>query len=294
MLPVSSSPFIGSEKWGAGPTFVVLKQFGPWTTGALVNHIVSFAGSEERAENVSLVQPFLSFATAGGYSFGVNSGTGDTEILAWASLTRPSWCSLKISAFVASRRETCGTSRPCGCATEAHSNSSFNPTIRIGRPSVHSVGPRSSSHRCRPGGQGTTAALASTATAALREAFLVRFMLCCAGRPDAESQAQDKENPVGIFSRKKDSGKTADFSNVQSGSSSTAAEVPSAPSGEQVSGTTGTTQTYVVVKGDSLSKIAKQFYGDAQQWRRIYDANRDQISNPDLIHPGQNLKIPGA
>jgi nucleoid-associated protein YgaU len=99
---------------------------------------------------------------------------------------------------------------------------------------------------------------------------------------------------VGIFSRNKDDKKKADFSNVQPGSSSTAGE-PSAPAPpEQVSGTTGSTQTYVVVKGDSLSKIAKRFYGDAQQWRRIYDANRDQISNPDLIHPGQSLKIPGA
>jgi nucleoid-associated protein YgaU len=48
------------------------------------------------------------------------------------------------------------------------------------------------------------------------------------------------------------------------------------------------------VKGDSLSKIAKQFYGDAQQWRRIYEANRDQIQNPDLIHPGQTFRVPEA
>ena len=72
----------------------------------------------------------------------------------------------------------------------------------------------------------------------------------------------------------------ADFSDVESGSSSTA---PSAPGAEQ---------TYTVVKGDSLSKIAKRFYGDAQQWRRIYEANQDQIKNPDLIHPGQTFRIP--
>jgi nucleoid-associated protein YgaU len=48
----------------------------------------------------------------------------------------------------------------------------------------------------------------------------------------------------------------------------------------------------VVVAGDSLSKISKRLYGDARQWRRIYDANRDQIDNPDLIHPGQKLRIP--
>ena len=73
----------------------------------------------------------------------------------------------------------------------------------------------------------------------------------------------------------------ADFSDVESGSSSTAPEAPAAD------------QSYTVVKGDSLSKIAKRFYGDAQQWRKIYEANQDQIKNPDLIHPGQTFRIPG-
>jgi nucleoid-associated protein YgaU len=77
----------------------------------------------------------------------------------------------------------------------------------------------------------------------------------------------------------------ADFSDVQSGSSSTA---PEAPAPQQ------TDRTYTVVKGDSLSKIAQRFYGDAQQWRRIYEANRDQIQNPDLIHPGQTFRVPEA
>ena len=72
----------------------------------------------------------------------------------------------------------------------------------------------------------------------------------------------------------------ADFSDVDSGSSSTAPEAPAAD------------QSYTVVKGDSLSKIAKRFYGDAQQWRKIYEANQDQIKNPDLIYPGQTFRIP--
>ncbi|MCI0638290.1 MAG: LysM peptidoglycan-binding domain-containing protein [Gemmataceae bacterium] len=51
--------------------------------------------------------------------------------------------------------------------------------------------------------------------------------------------------------------------------------------------------TYVVVKGDYLSKIAKAFYGDGGLWPRIYQANRDVIGpNPNLIHPGQELVIP--
>jgi nucleoid-associated protein YgaU len=106
--------------------------------------------------------------------------------------------------------------------------------------------------------------------------------------------AAGEGEPVGIFSRKKDDKKKADFSNVQSGSSSTAAEPSAPPPSEPASGTAGQVRTYVVAKGDSLSKIAKHYYGDANQWRRIYDANRDQITNPDLIHPGQTLKIPGA
>jgi nucleoid-associated protein YgaU len=78
--------------------------------------------------------------------------------------------------------------------------------------------------------------------------------------------------------------KEPDFSDVVSGSSSTAG----APAGETV------TRTYTVVAGDSLSKIAKKIYGDANRWKEIWEANKDKVRNPDLIHPGQELKIPGA
>ena len=53
-------------------------------------------------------------------------------------------------------------------------------------------------------------------------------------------------------------------------------------------------QTYTVKSGDSLSKIAKHLYGDAKQWRKIYEANMDKIKNPDLIYPGQVFTIPPA
>lgn len=103
---------------------------------------------------------------------------------------------------------------------------------------------------------------------------------------------------MGIFDKlggKKDEKTRPDFSDVQSGSSTTAAE-PRAPAPVPdlgPAGTSGEDHTYTVVAGDSLSKIAKRYYGDANQWPRIHEANRDQISNPDLIHPGQRLKIPG-
>jgi nucleoid-associated protein YgaU len=51
-------------------------------------------------------------------------------------------------------------------------------------------------------------------------------------------------------------------------------------------------RTYTVQQGDSLSVIAERFYGSQSEWPRIYEANRDQINDPDLIHPGQTLKIP--
>jgi len=53
-------------------------------------------------------------------------------------------------------------------------------------------------------------------------------------------------------------------------------------------------RTYTVKAGDTLSKIAKEHLGDANAYPRIFEANRDQLSDPDKIKPGQVLKIPGA
>jgi LysM domain len=50
--------------------------------------------------------------------------------------------------------------------------------------------------------------------------------------------------------------------------------------------------TYNVTAGDTLSKIAKRFYGDANQYKQIFDANRDQLSDPDKIKVGQQLRLP--
>jgi nucleoid-associated protein YgaU len=49
---------------------------------------------------------------------------------------------------------------------------------------------------------------------------------------------------------------------------------------------------YEVVGGDNLSKIAKKFYGDANKYMKIFEANKDQLKNPDQIKVGQKLKIP--
>ena len=50
--------------------------------------------------------------------------------------------------------------------------------------------------------------------------------------------------------------------------------------------------TYKVVSGDTLSKIAKRFYGNANDYHQIFNANRDQLSDPDKIRVGQELKLP--
>ena len=101
----------------------------------------------------------------------------------------------------------------------------------------------------------------------------------------------------GLLNRKKS--EEPDFSDAKSGASAAGGATPSADFSD-VSGGASTTaptsggQTYTVKSGDSLSKIAKHMYGDASKWHRIYEANRDKIKNPDLIHPGQEFTIPDA
>ncbi|MBU1236493.1 MAG: LysM peptidoglycan-binding domain-containing protein [Gammaproteobacteria bacterium] len=71
-----------------------------------------------------------------------------------------------------------------------------------------------------------------------------------------------------------------DFSNVVSGASSKAAE------------TKATYKMYTIVSGDSLSKIAKREYGNAKDWTKIFEANKDVIKDANKIYPGQKIKIP--
>ncbi len=49
---------------------------------------------------------------------------------------------------------------------------------------------------------------------------------------------------------------------------------------------------YIVRKGDTLSKISKRYYGSPSKWRKIYEANRDVIEDPDVVKPGSKLRIP--
>ena len=80
-----------------------------------------------------------------------------------------------------------------------------------------------------------------------------------------------------------------DFSGVSSSVDTTAQTVSQSTSQPAAPATT----TYTVVKGDTLSAIAKRHLGNANDWRQIFEANRDILKDPDRIQPGQVLKIPG-
>ena len=64
------------------------------------------------------------------------------------------------------------------------------------------------------------------------------------------------------------------------------------PARTQQAAVGGHGRTYVVRPGDSLSKISREFYGDGNQYMKILEANRDKLSNPNQIQPGQELVIP--
>jgi nucleoid-associated protein YgaU len=66
---------------------------------------------------------------------------------------------------------------------------------------------------------------------------------------------------------------------------------PAQAQGASVSG--GQQRTYTVKPGDSLFKISKELYGNANEYMKIFEANRDVLSDPNKISPGQTLKIPG-
>lgn len=95
--------------------------------------------------------------------------------------------------------------------------------------------------------------------------------------------------------------KKPDFSDVQTGSSTVQgggafgrpdfSDVQTGSSTVQGGGGSGA-QIHTVAKGDTLSHIAQQFYGKAGKWQAIFEANRDQLADPDKILPGQVLKIP--
>lgn len=86
LVPTGSNDLLTTGKWGAGPTGVVIRQQGPWTYGALANHIWSFAGDSNRADvNATFLQPFVTYTTRTATTFSLNSeSTYDWENRQWA------------------------------------------------------------------------------------------------------------------------------------------------------------------------------------------------------------------
>ena len=73
LLPTGSDDLLTADKWGVGPTAVALKQDGPWTYGALGNHIWSIAGNNSRGDiSATFLQPFLTFTTKEAISYNLS------------------------------------------------------------------------------------------------------------------------------------------------------------------------------------------------------------------------------
>ena len=109
----------------------------------------------------------------------------------------------------------------------------------------------------------------------------------------AQHEAQRKMQEALARRQQQEAGAAKPAPGAAGGAPAPAAARPQAVPVSQPAGGEG--ETYTVQKGDSLSKIAKHHLGDANAWRRIYEANKATIGDdPDKIFPGQKLKLPGG
>ena len=100
----------------------------------------------------------------------------------------------------------------------------------------------------------------------------------------AEAPSQDVKNRVWDQIKLVD----ASFSDLTADIDAPAAAAAAASAG----GPSSSARTYTVQPGDSLSKISKQFYGDANKYMKIFEANKDKLSDPDKVRAGMDLVIP--
>lgn len=86
LLPTATDDLLGGGKLGLGPTAVVLKQEGPWTVGALANHIWSVTGKGDRSDiSATYLQPFISYRTSDAWTFTLNTeSTYDWKAEQWS------------------------------------------------------------------------------------------------------------------------------------------------------------------------------------------------------------------
>lgn len=87
LFPTGSDDLLGTEKWGLGPTAVALTQKGPWTVGALANHIWSVAGNDDRNDiSTTFIQPFVTYTTPTAWSFTLQTeSTYDWRAEQWST-----------------------------------------------------------------------------------------------------------------------------------------------------------------------------------------------------------------
>lgn len=85
LYPSATGNALGGDKWGAGPTIVLLKQSGPLTYGVLANHLWSYAGNGSRSDlSATFMQPFVSYTTKKALTYGLNTETSyDWKRDAW-------------------------------------------------------------------------------------------------------------------------------------------------------------------------------------------------------------------
>lgn len=103
-------------------------------------------------------------------------------------------------------------------------------------------------------------------------------------KPSQGPAGPDFSNVQGHVDSVPGGARSPEFANVQDHSDTV-------PGGSGGAGGAGG-ETYTVRAGDTLSHIAQRHYGKASRWHAIFEANRDQLDDPDLIRPGQVLKLP--
>ena len=111
----------------------------------------------------------------------------------------------------------------------------------------------------------------------------------------AAQQVGDKLHFKGTVSSQDEANRIWDaIKTVPDWSKEVVADITAKPKAPRAPGATGQTagKTYTVKSGDTLSKIAQDQLGDAKAYHDIFNANRDQLTDPDEIKPGQVLKIP--
>ena len=111
---------------------------------------------------------------------------------------------------------------------------------------------------------------------------------------EIEGSDTDLEDVIKRFETDYAAQKAAEERAQAEAAATAAAEAPAAEAQPEAAASepAAAPQTYVVQAGDSLSAISEKIYGDAKHWTTIFEHNKDKISNPDVIHPGQELVIP--